>query len=422
MDNPSGSDDLTARFVRYASMDTSSREDSSTSPTTAVQMEFQKALAEELEDIGLTDIYLSEFGVLYASLPGPSNGPVIGLVAHVDTSPDAPGSNVRPQLHENWDGSPIELSDGQVVDPSESVAMAEYAGDTIITSDGTTLLGADDKAGVAIIVTACERLLADPSLPRPPIRVAFTPDEEIGRGVDNFEVDRFGADFAYTVDGGPLGIIDSQTFNAYRVDWTIAGKQVHPGSAKGVMVNALRIACDLVSMLRGEEMPESTEGMEGYVYPVELHGSCGKATLRTIVRDFTSKGMESRLAALRAIGDALRQVFPGAEIISEFTEQYRNPGDVIASDRRLIEHAVKGSRAVGVDAEEGAIRGGTDGSRLSYKGVPTANLPTGGEFYHSRREWIAAGAMERSLAALLKTLAGWAKEEGTGREGSISPS
>ena len=253
--------DLTDRFLRYTRIFTASDSSSSTSPSTGRQIEFLRVLEGELRELGMDDIELDEKGTLYASLPGDGYGDtVIGLLAHVDTSPEAPGENVNPVLHHNWDGNPIELCEGVVIDPSDTTDMLRYIGDTIITSDGTTLLGADDKAGVAIIMEILQNLICDKGKPRPPLRIAFTTDEEVGRGMDNFNTGRFGADFAYTIDGSSVGKVDIQTFNAWSANWNVKGKEVHPGSAKGIMVNAVRVLADIVGSIVSEEMPEYSSG------------------------------------------------------------------------------------------------------------------------------------------------------------------
>jgi len=400
---------LTESFVRYAAFDTAADPSSEASPSSTRQLDFLRVLRDDLLELGMTDVHLDETGTLYAGLPAPG-AVTVGLLAHVDTSPDAPGSGVVPVLHEDWDGSPIRLGEGLVIDPAECGDMLRYVGGTIVTSDGSTLLGADDKAGVAIIVEACRQLVEDPSLPRPPLRVAFTTDEEIGRGVDGFDTARFAADLAYTVDGGPVGRVDAATFNAWSAEWTITGREVHPGSAKGVMVNAVRIAADIVSSLAAEEMPESSDALEGYDYPHRISGTVSSATVRMLLRDFESGGMERRLSRLRAMRDWMSARYPGAVVELELKEQYRNPAEVLRADRRPVEYALRGTAAAGVEAEEGSIRGGTDGSRLSFMGVPTVNLPTGGELFHSRREWVAAEGMELSLTILLRTLGIWGLE------------
>ncbi len=398
---------LLERFLDYVRVDTTSSEDSESSPSTLMQLDLQQILLEELSEIGAHDIHLSEQGVLYASLPGGTGNDILGLIAHVDTSPEAPGNGVKPVLHQDWDGKPIELGGGVVVDPDQSKDMNRFIGGNIVTSDGTTLLGADDKAGVAIIMDTCRRLMSEPSFVRPQVRIAFTPDEEVGRGVLNFELERFGAALAYTVDGGCLGYIDSETFNAYGATWTIEGREVHPGSAKGVMINAVRLAAELVSLLRKDEMPESSEGKEGYIYPLSIDGTTGRAKVRMILRDFREQGMKRRIHDLETIRDFLASRYEGAVISLELKEHYRNPSDIIKSDRRLVEYAMEGSRRAGVEPREGSIRGGTDGSRLSYMGLPTVNLPTGGEMFHSRTEWIAEEGLKLAADTLMETLKVW---------------
>jgi tripeptide aminopeptidase len=400
---------LTERFIRYAGMETTADPASDSSPSSSCQLDFLKVLRSELAELGMADVHLDERGTLYAGTPG-GTGVTVGLLAHVDTSPDAPGKGVVPILHRNWDGSPIALADGGVIDPAETEDMPRYVGGTIITSDGGTLLGADDKAGVAIIMEACRMLLEDPSIPRPPIRVAFTTDEEIGRGVDGFDTERFGADLAYTVDGGRVGQVDTATFNAWSAEWTVTGREVHPGSARGIMVNAVRIAAEIISGLCPEEMPENSSGLEGYDYPFSVSGTTSSARIGMLLRDFSSEGMEKRLLRMRALHQWVRARHPGAGIELEMKEQYRNPAEVLLADRRPAEFALRGTAAAGLQASEGSIRGGTDGSRLSFMGVPTVNLPTGGEFYHSRREWIAAEGLELSLDTLIETIRIWGAE------------
>jgi len=395
------------RFLRYAGMDTTSDESSPTSPTTACQWDLLRLLEAELAGMGMEKVYLGDHGVLYARLPGEAGKPVLGLVAHVDTSAEAPGAGVRPILHGKWDGSPIHLRDGVVIDPANTADMARYEGGTIVTSDGTTLLGADDKAGVAIIMELCRIMISDGSLPRPSISVAFTPDEEAGRGVEHFEVGRFGADFAYTVDGSALGVIESQTFNAVSADWLITGRQVHPGSARGIMTNALRIACEIVSSLRPEEMPENSEGLQGYDYPMAISGTASEARLRMILRDFRPEGMASRRRRLEALREFFASSYPSAGVGLEFREQYSNPAEILNRDRRLVEYALEGARRAGLEPTEGSIRGGTDGSRLSFMGVPCVNLPTGGEMFHSKGEWIAEEGLELALRCLVETVGVW---------------
>ncbi|PIE52448.1 peptidase T [Candidatus Fermentibacteria bacterium] len=398
---------LTERFLRYVKVATASNPDCADSPSSPEQFDLLRILEKEMKEIGLENVFLSKTGVLYGSVPGGSGTVTLGLIAHVDTSPESPGENVNPVIHENWDGSPISPGEGVTIDPAECADIMRYVGGTIITTDGTTLLGADDKAGVAIIMEACRIMMENPEMKRPRVVVAFTPDEEVGRGVDNFDTSRFGADFAYTIDGGEVTEIASETFNAWSADWKITGREVHPGSGHGSMVNAVRIAGELISMIRPEEMPENSQGREGYDYPLFVKGTTGEAEVRTILRDFTTEGMEQRRRRMEAVRDSLRCFYPEASIELEMKEQYCNPGEILSRDRRLVEYALEGFRNCGIDVHEGAIRGGTDGSRLSFMGVPTANLPTGGELFHSRREWISPEGMGIALSGLIKTLGIW---------------
>ncbi len=406
-----GIPDIAERFIRYAGHDTSSDSSSASSPTTLRQMDFLRILRKELEELGMENVELDESGTLYATLPGEGTGnTVIGLLAHVDTSPEAPGGGVVPVVHCNWDGEPIRLQGDVSIDPAMTEQMKRYTGGTIITSDGTTLLGADDKAGVAVIMEACKTLINDPGIPRPPVRVAFTTDEEVGRGMDGFDPERFGADMAYTVDGGPVGKVDIQTFNAWSALFRVLGREVHPGSAKGVMVNAVRILSDMVCFLRPEEMPENSSGEEGYIYPMQISSSTSEGTLRVILRDFTSEGMERKVQYMKSLEGWIISRYPGADITLELHEQYSNPAEILRKDRRAVDFALMGTRAAGLQPEESSIRGGTDGSRLSFMGVPTVNLPTGGEFYHSRKEWIAVEGLQLSFDILLETLKIWGGE------------
>ncbi|MCD4776976.1 MAG: peptidase T [Candidatus Aegiribacteria sp.] len=403
--------DLTDRFLRYTRTDTASDSSSSASPSTNRQMDFLRVLEGELRELGMDDIELDEKGTLYASLPGDGLGDtVIGLLAHVDTSPEAPGENVNPVLHHNWNGNPIELCEGVVINPSDTTDMLRYVGDTIITSDGTTLLGADDKAGVAIIMEILRTLISDGRIPRPPLRIAFTTDEEVGRGMDNFDTGRFGADFAYTIDGSCVGKVDIQTFNAWSANWNVKGREVHPGSAKGIMVNAVRVLADIAGSIVSEEMPENSSGDEGYYYPLSISSVTSEGVLKMILRDFTSEGMKSRIETMRSLEKWVKAKYPGAEISLEMSEQYRNPGEILREDRRAVEFALRGTEKAGLNPEESSIRGGTDGSRLSYMGIPTVNLPTGGELFHSRKEWVATNGLELSYRIVLETLGIWGSE------------
>jgi len=402
---------LIDRFLEYVKHDTTADPDCSNLPSSQCQIEFLRLLEGQLRVIGMEDIELDPAGTLYATLPGGGSGEVtLGLLAHVDTSPDSPGKDVNPLLHADWNGEPIRLQEDVVIDPADSVDMGRYLGGTIITSDGTTLLGADDKAGVALIMEVCSLLIEDPLIPRPPLRIAFTTDEEVGRGVDGFDTEKFRADLAYTVDGGEVGLVDTQTFNAWSATWKIRGCEVHPGSAKGSMVNAVRIAADIISNLPAEEMPENSSGLEGYDYPLAVKAVTASGEVRIILRDFTTDGMKARLVRMENLHEWLKTRHPDAVIELELKEQYSNPASILKKDRRAVDYAIEGTARAGLTGKEGSIRGGTDGSRLSFMGVPTVNLPTGGEMYHSRREWIAVEGLEISLRILIETIRIWGGE------------
>lgn len=398
---------LVDRFLRYVTLNTMSDPNSGSNPSTPGQMEMLELLREEVLRMGLEQVVLDERGVLYGMVPGGCDSLTIGLIAHVDTAPAVSGRAVKPVLHREWDGSPIRLAEGVILDPEQCPEMIRYRGGTIITSDGSTLLGADDKAGVAIIIEACRLLMSSPEKRRPRVAVAFTTDEEIGRGMDNFDPGVFRADFAYTVDGLQPGSVDSATFNAFRADWSITGVEVHPGSALGKLVNPVRIAGELVSMIRPEEMPENSGGDRGFDYPMEIRGGPENARVSMILRDFSMEGMNARLDRMRSLKEFLSRKHEGAVIELALESQYRNPAEILASDRRPVECALRATERVGLTPEETRIRGGTDGSRLSFLGVPTVNLPTGGGMFHSRREWVSAEGMKLCLDIVTGTVFCW---------------
>lgn len=398
---------LAHRFIRYAEIDTRSDPASFSFPSTPGQTDLLKLLRDELLEMGVEGVHLEQGGILYGSVPGGEEGVTIGLIAHVDTAPAVSGHGVRPVVHREWDGSPIHIAEGVVLDPGECPQMEPYRGGAIITSDGKTLLGADDKAGAAIIMEAVRRMLGNLGTKRPRIVVAFTSDEEIGRGMDNFSTAMFGADFAYTVDGEQPGSVDSATFNACRADWRITGIEVHPGSACGRLVNPVRIAAELISMLKPEEMPENSSGEEGFEYPMEVSGDTEAAAVQMIIRDFTTEGLAARVHRMHSLHRFLSEKHDRAVIELEIKNQYSNPRDTLRADRRLVDYAMLGTERAGITPRETSIRGGTDGSRLSFMGVPTVNLPTGGGLFHSRREWLAVQGLEKSLEVLLNTIFVW---------------
>ncbi len=402
------------RFLRYVRVDTQADHDSTTYPSTAKQLDLSRMLAEELTQIGLSDVVLTEHGYVLATLPGTVAGaPVVGLIAHVDTSPDAPGGGVAPIVHRAWAGDPIALpgDERQVLDPAQLPELAERVGHDLVTSDGTTLLGADDKAGVAEIMAAVAYLATD-DRPRAPARVVFTVDEEVGRGTDHLDVEQVGADLAYTLDGSGLGEIEVESFSAYQAKVTITGVGVHPGSAKGRMVNAVKLAADLVAALPQYDLsPETTENREGFVHPTRIVGHAADAAVWFIVRDHDDARLEQHLDLVRGLVDALRVREPRAQVELEIQEQYRNMGRALDDHPEVVAAAEEAIRRVGVEPVHTIIRGGTDGARLAALGLPTPNLFTGGQLYHSVREWASVQEMAAAAATVVELVRLWGERE-----------
>ncbi|HEX6027215.1 MAG TPA: peptidase T [Solirubrobacter sp.] len=391
--------DLLDRFLRYVKIDTQSRRDRTQSPSTPGQLDLARLLVDELKQAGLTDATLDENGYVMATLPG--DGETIGLIAHVDTSPDAPGANVEPIVHRDHDGSPIHL-------PRNGTVVEAPAGHDIVTSSGDTLLGADDKAGVAEIMAAVAYLAAHPECPRPNLRVCFTPDEEIGEGATLFDVERFGAVCAYTLDGSDLGELQDETFSAEEAILTVHGVDAHPGWAKDVLVNAARIASEIVAALPADLTPERTEGREGFIHVYEVQGSAGHAAIRAIVRDFDDDKLAAHTALLRRTAEEIVARCPKARLEVEVTPQYPNMRHYLDAFPRAVEAAEEAIRAEGIEVVRTPIRGGTDGSRLSAMGLPTPNLFTGGHDYHSPREWASVQEMAAAAATIVRLAEVWA--------------
>jgi tripeptide aminopeptidase len=408
-------DDVLERFLRYVRIDTQSAHGVDSSPSTEKQLDLCRLLRDELEEIGLEDVRLDEFGYVYGSLPGVESAPAIGLIAHVDTSPDVTGTDVKPQVHEVYDGGVIELpgDPSVVLDPEELPLLKKKLGHGIVTTDGTTLLGADDKAGVAEIMAAVAHLKRHPELEHAPIRVSFTVDEEVAGGADHLDIERFGAKYAYTLDGSELGEIEAETFNAARVAITIRGRSTHPGTAKGQLVNAAKLAADLVAALpRDGRSPETTEEREGFVHPTRIAAGAEEATIEFIVRDHDAAKMQEHVALLRQLADDVKQREPRASVEVHEEEQYRNMGEVIERHPEVIEAAEEAIRRIGVEPVHSIIRGGTDGARLSQRGLPTPNLFTGGSEYHSRREWASVQDMAAAAATIVELARVWAEAPG----------
>ncbi len=404
--------DLLERFTRYVQIDTQARVDRERSPSTPGQLELQRELVKELQVIGVADAELDEHGYVYATLAATvPEAPVIGLIAHVDTSPDAPGADVKPLLHRNYDGGVIELPNGGTrLDPATMPALAARVGHDIVSSSGDTLLGADDKAGVAAIMAAIAHLAAHPELPRPTLRIAFTPDEEVGHGATLFDIERFGARCAYTIDGSALGELQDETFAAAEVRINIHGISVHPGFATGKMVSALRLAAKLVAALPSERLtPETTSGRDGFIHPVSLHGTSDHAEVRLIVRDFDSELLRSHIGIVRSVAEEVVGAAPGAQLKLEVIDQYPNMREYIACDPDVVAVADEAIRAEGVEPIRHPIRGGTDGSRLSAMGLPTPNIFDGGYEYHSVREWASLQDMAASAAVIIRLAETWTR-------------
>jgi tripeptide aminopeptidase len=374
-----------------------------------------RVLASELRDAGLVDVELDENGYVTATLPGgegASDRPVIGLISHMDTSPDAPGRGVEPVVHRSYDGGVIELPrDGTRLDPARMPELSTAIGHDLVTGSGDTLLGADDKAGVAEIMTAVAHLAAHPELPRPTIRVGFTPDEEIGEGATLFDIERFGARCAYTVDGSDLGELQDESFSAIEAIVTVRGVDVHPGQATGKLVNALRLISRIVAALPVELSPERTADREGFIHPYELTGSAGRAQLRAILRDFDEDRLDGYVELLRSTAEDVVGSAPGGELEFEVRRQYRNMRRYLETDPEVVAAAEAAFREEGIEPVRTPIRGGTDGSRLSEMGLPTPNIFTGGHEYHSVREWASVQEMAAAAATLVRLAEVWTRPE-----------
>jgi tripeptide aminopeptidase len=410
---------LLDRFFRYVKIDTQSKEGAEDRyPSTEKQKDLSRLLVEELKGLGLGDAEMDAFGYVMATLPGNlpkekvSKVPVIGLLGHVDTSPDVSGKDVKPALHKNYQGEDIPLAGDpkQVIRVSENPELKNHIGEDIVTSDGMTLLGADNKAGIAIILAALEELIRRPDIRRGTLRVGFTPDEEVGNGTAHFDVAKFGADFAYTIDGSTLGEIENETFNADAAVFTIRGVNVHPGYANDKLVNAVRIAADIVQSLQSDPSPETTEKREGYLHPYVIEGGVDKVELKVLIRDFDLSGVEQKSKRLLEIRDGISVKYPKAAIELEIRESYRNMRLKLDEDTRVTEYALEAVRRAGVEPKLQIIRGGTDGAKLCFKGLLTPNIFTGGQNFHSRQEWISVRDMEKAVETLVQLAQVWVEK------------
>lgn len=392
---------VTERFLTYVKHHTTSDEASDTFPSTKRQLAFAAFLAKECEAIGLQSVSVDAYGYVTALLPGnTANAPTIGFISHMDTSPDASGENVLSNIVENYDGKAIPLN-GTILSPKEFPSLKEYIGQTLITSDGTTLLGADDKAGIAEILTAAEYLLAHPEIPHGAIRIAFTPDEEIGKGVDFFDVDKFHADFAYTLDGGRIGELEYENFNAARAIIRIKGKNVHPGSAKNVMKNAALIGTEIASLLPERETPAKTEGYEGFFHLCSFESDVTSATLNYIIRDFNADSFAHRKELLRLIVERKNAQYNNC-IELDLHDEYYNMLSQIEPHMEIVSLAKQAMLDCGITPIIQPIRGGTDGARLSFMGLPCPNLFAGGHNFHSNYEYVPVPSMEKAVSMIVR--------------------
>ena len=401
------------RFLRYVTYDTQSREDATTYPSTPGQLVLLHDLVAELRAMGIADAVINEHGYVMATIPATTakeNVPVIGFIAHVDTSPEMPGANVKPLVHRHYDGRDLVLPD----DPSAvlRVVDAPYLGDClghdIVTASGTTLLGADNKSGVAEIMTAAEYLLAHPEIPHGAIRIAFTPDEEVGRGTAYFDVGRFGAHCAYTMDGGQRGELEYESFSADAITITFNGFNTHPGFAKGRMINAIKLASRFIASLPDEGLsPETTAGREGFVHPYVVSASVERTSVKLLIRDFDTRGLSAKADWLRALAAAAVATAPGASLDVAIEESYRNMREVLDHHPQVVVNARVAMERAGIPVHERAIRGGTDGSRLSFMGLPTPNIFAGEQNFHSRLEWVSVQDMEKAVDVIVELAKVW---------------
>jgi tripeptide aminopeptidase len=396
------------RFVSYVKVDTQSDDSSESCPSTPGQLNLARMLVEELKATGMEDVTMDENGYVMATLPAntETNPPIIGFLAHMDTATDMTGANVKPQIVENYNGESITLNEaeGIVLSTEDFPELAHYKGHTIITTDGTTLLGADNKAGIAEIMTAMVYLIRHPEIKHGKVRVAFTPDEEIGRGAHRFDVAAFGAKYAYTVDGGPLGELEYESFNAARAKITFKGKNVHPGTAKGKMIHSSKIAMDFNGRLPVLEAPETTEGYEGFFHLIAVNGTVEQSSIQYLIRDFDRTGFNARKALVESLVQEFKGIYGEDNILLELKDQYYNMREKIEPVKEVVDLAYQAMKNLNIEPVVRPIRGGTDGSQLSYMGLPTPNIFTGGENYHGRYEYVSVDNMLRSVNVIVEII------------------
>lgn len=395
--------EVAERFLRYVRYDTRSDGRSETCPSTEGQRVLAEALARELKEMGIKDATVDENGYVTGTLPANMDRdvPTVGFIAHMDTSPEVSGAGINPRIIENYDGGDIVLNSDTILSPKEFPHLRNYTGKTLITTDGTTLLGADDKAGVAEIVTAVGYLIKHPEIEHGTVKFAFTPDEEIGRGVDRFNVERFHADFAYTMDGGEIGELSFETFNAASCDVLIHGKNIHPGDAKGKMKNAILIASEFAGMLPPNETPACTDGYDGFYHIIAFNGTVEKAELSYIIRDFDKANFEKRKETMESIADKLNKKYGNGTVEIKLKDQYYNMKEKLKDEMYIVDIAKRAMEEAGIEVKIRPVRGGTDGARLSYMGLPTPNIFSGGHNYHGRFEYIPVESMEKAVDVIV---------------------
>lgn len=402
------------RFLRYVKIDTQSDASSETYPSTAKQKDLGRLLVMELQEMGINDAHLDEYGYVYATIPATTDKdvPVICYCSHMDTSPDASGKDVKPIVHTNYQGQDLVLPDdpSQIIRSDEHPHLKEQIGNDIVTASGTTLLGADNKAGLAEIMDAAHYLIQHPEIEHGAIRILFTPDEEIGRGVDKVDIEKLGARFGYTVDGEQRGSLEDETFSADGATITIHGVSAHPGFGKGKLENAVKIAGEILAALPKDRLsPETTEGREGFIHPVSVNGIAEKVTIQFIIRDFTEAGLEQHEAVLRGAMNAVIAQYPGSRAELAIREQYRNMKKVLDQHPEIVAHAKEAIRRSGMEPIASSIRGGTDGSRLSFMGLPCPNIFAGEHAFHSKQEWVSVQDMEKAVEMLVNLAIVWAE-------------
>ena len=394
------------RFLRYVQIDTQSDPHATSFPSNTKQLDLSRLLVQELQAMGVSDAAMDEWGYVMATIPAtsPKNFPVICFCAHVDTAPDCPGANVKPIVHRNYQGQDLILPDdpSQVIRMSDYPYLAEKLGEDIITASGTTLLGADDKAGVAIIMDFANFLMASPSIEHGPVRLLFTPDEEVGRGTEKLDLKKLGADFGYTLDGGDLGSLEDETFSANAVRITFHGIIAHPGMAKGKLVNALKLASSFLESLPKDTLsPETTAGREGFVHPTEVKGIADQCVVEFLIRDFQTAELASKQQLLKELAQQVCDAHPGTRFSMEVKEQYRNMKEILDRHPHVVELARKAMESTGVKVKTECVRGGTDGSRLSFMGLPCPNIFAGEQAVHSRHEFVCVQDMQKSVETLV---------------------